>query len=228
MKISYDFHIHSALSPCSDDTMTPCNIAAAASLNGLNAIAVTDHNAIANCKAAAEVCKALGIAFLYGIEVQTSEDIHVVALFDSYQSLEAFFNTLTFPPLKNRAEIFGRQLIYDSDDRIVGEEERMLLASCDEGIYDICARIIDMGGKAIPAHIDREANGILAILGEIPPDLPFSALEFSPYAPKELLDRYSGFERLINSDAHRPQDLMTGENTIEALSAEARDIWLSI
>ena len=35
----YDFHIHSCLSPCADDDMTPGNIAGMATLKGLNILA---------------------------------------------------------------------------------------------------------------------------------------------------------------------------------------------
>lgn len=226
MKISYDFHIHSALSPCSDDSMSPCNIAAVASLKGLDAIAVTDHNAIANVLAAAEVCAALNIVFIYGVEVQTAEDIHVLAYFDTYATLEAFYKTLRFPDIKNRPEIFGRQLIINSDDVIIGEEGRFLLSSCDEGIYEICKRIIAMGGKAVPAHIDREANGIVAILGEVPQDLQVSALEFSPTASEAQKAKYGEYRRLTDSDSHLP-DAICG-NKLEAASRTAADVFAAI
>ena len=51
MRLRYDFHIHSCLSPCGDGDMTPCNIAGMAALCGLEAIALTDRE-IANLKAA--------------------------------------------------------------------------------------------------------------------------------------------------------------------------------
>lgn len=228
MKVSYDFHIHTALSPCSDDGMTPCNIAAAASLKGLNAIAVTDHNAIANSEAVAEVCNLMGIVTLYGVEVQTAEDIHVLALFEEYQKLKEFFATLRFPAIKNRPDIFGRQLIIDSNDEIVGEEERLLTTSCDEGIYTVCKRILDMEGKAIPAHIDREANGILSILGAVPPDLRVSALEFSPYASTQLRAEYAAYRQIVNSDSHCLDTLLGGTNTLEAKDTTPRSVFSAI
>ena len=39
-----DLHMHSCLSPCADDDMTPANICGMAHIKGLDAIAVTDHN----------------------------------------------------------------------------------------------------------------------------------------------------------------------------------------
>ena len=46
MMLYYDFHIHSALSPCGDADMTPNNIVGMASIKGLDAIAVSDHNTV--------------------------------------------------------------------------------------------------------------------------------------------------------------------------------------
>ena len=40
-KYFYDFHIHSCLSPCGDDDMTPNNIAGMAAIKGLSVIALS-------------------------------------------------------------------------------------------------------------------------------------------------------------------------------------------
>ena len=45
----YDLHLHSCLSPCGDEDMTPANIAGMASVAGLQIIALTDHNSTGNC-----------------------------------------------------------------------------------------------------------------------------------------------------------------------------------
>ena len=44
-----DLHIHSCLSPCGDDDMTPGNIAGMAVLNGLQIVALTDHRKKLSC-----------------------------------------------------------------------------------------------------------------------------------------------------------------------------------
>ena len=46
-----DLHIHSCLSPCGEEDMTPCNIAGMGYLNGLRIMALTDHNTAKNCPA---------------------------------------------------------------------------------------------------------------------------------------------------------------------------------
>ena len=214
MVVNYDFHIHSALSPCADNEMSPLNILLMAEAKGLNAVAITDHNSIKNVPAALEIGEALGIAVIPGIEVQTAEDIHVVALFETYSELQHFYNQLQFPPIKNRVDIFGEQLVFNADNEVVDKEEMLLHCSAYSGLYEIVPLILSCGGKAIAAHIDRSANGILSILGAVPEDVPFSALEFSPHAPDLLKDRYRSYHRLINSDAHTLEQISNAGNTL--------------
>lgn len=216
MEINYDFHIHSALSPCADDDMTPLNIAAMASAKGLDAICISDHNAINNVRAAMECGEAFGLTVLPAVEVQTAEDIHVLAIFSQYSDLEKFHSELHFPDIKNMPEIFGNQHIINSDNKVTGIEENYLLSGAYEDIYTICQKILDCGGKAIPAHIDRDANGILASLGEIPPDLPVSRLEFSPYADSSLINKYIRYKSLTDSDAHSLNAISDRGNVLEA------------
>ena len=53
MKLYCDLHLHSCLSPCGDEDMTPNNIVNMAKLKGLSCIALTDHNTARNCRATA-------------------------------------------------------------------------------------------------------------------------------------------------------------------------------
>ena len=61
MRLYYDLHIHSALSPCADDDMTPNNIVGMSKLKGLDVIAVADHNSTRNLEAVSEVAKQMDI-----------------------------------------------------------------------------------------------------------------------------------------------------------------------
>ena len=78
----YDFHIHSCLSPCADNDMTPNNIAGVCALAGLQIAALTDHNSTKNCPAFFKAAKKQGISPIAGMELTTAEDIHVVCLFE--------------------------------------------------------------------------------------------------------------------------------------------------
>ena len=51
MKYYYDLHLHSCLSPCGSEDMTPVNLAAMCALAGLDIVALTDHNTCGNCAA---------------------------------------------------------------------------------------------------------------------------------------------------------------------------------
>lgn len=73
MKCAIDLHIHSALSPCADDDMTPNNIVNMAILKGLDIISITDHNSCDNVVAAIQVAGD-NIVILPGMEVQTREE----------------------------------------------------------------------------------------------------------------------------------------------------------
>ena len=81
MKLYYDFHIHSGLSPCGDNEMTPNNIVNIAKLYDLDVIALTDHNSTLNCKAVMDLGKEIGLTVIPGMELCTSEEVHLVCLF---------------------------------------------------------------------------------------------------------------------------------------------------
>ena len=61
-----------------------------AHLSGLDVVALTDHNSCKNCPAFFEATKKYGITPIAGMELTTSEDIHVVCLFESLSDALAF------------------------------------------------------------------------------------------------------------------------------------------
>ena len=104
MKVRYDLHIHSCLSPCGDRDMTPNNIVNMALLAGLDMIALTDHNSCKNCPAFLRVAEQAGLVALPGMELCTAEECHVVCLFptlDAAMAFDAMVET-TLPPEENR------------------------------------------------------------------------------------------------------------------------------
>jgi len=90
VKISYDLHIHSALSPCGDEDMTPNNIVNMAYLKGLDVISITDHNSVLNIKPIISLANEYDILVIPGIEITTREDIHILGYFkgDGYKNSE--------------------------------------------------------------------------------------------------------------------------------------------
>ena len=175
----YDLHIHSCLSPCADNDMTPNNIAGMAAIKGLNILALTDHNSCKNCPAFFEACKRQGIIPIAGMELSTAEDIHLVCLFAELDDAMRFDAEIEkhLMPIKNRPEIFGEQLILDGEDEVIGEEQTLLISATDLSIDDAVKLARDFGAHVHPAHIDRQSNGIIAILGDIPSEYGFKTFE---------------------------------------------------
>ncbi|MDD2331428.1 MAG: PHP domain-containing protein, partial [Candidatus Cloacimonetes bacterium] len=85
-----DLHIHSVLSPCGGLEMAPQALMKRAKDMKLDWIAITDHNSLANCPAYEIVAHKWGIAFTWGVEIQTSEEINILAYFDDSSSAQQF------------------------------------------------------------------------------------------------------------------------------------------
>lgn len=217
---SYDLHIHSCLSPCADDDMTPANIAGMAVLNGLQLVALTDHNSCGNCGAFLQACKGYGIVGVPGMELTTSEEIHMVCLFPELENALAFEQEVRkhFIGVKNRPAVFGNQLFVDTEDNVLGEEELLLIPATTLSLADGYALARAHGGAAYPAHIDREANGIVAILGTVPDEPAFPAAELRDLSNTGVYtEKYglAGRQLVISSDAHHLWDIQEAGPKIE-------------
>ena len=226
MKLYYDFHIHSALSPCGDNDMTPNNLINMSIIKGLDAVALTDHNACENVRAAAAVAGDK-IIFIPGMEVETSEEVHIVTLFPTADAAEEMQRILvdSSPYIPNRPEIFGNQYIMDENDEICGEIDRMLVTASGLDIYTVVAAAKDLGGIAYPAHIDRESYSVLSNLGFIPPDLDISAVEITEKSRTALEGEYSNrYNTITSSDAHYLWDISERNHYIEVSDASVRGI----
>ena len=222
MRIKYDLHIHSALSPCADDNMTPSNIVGFAKLQGLDAVAIADHNAIANVKVAMDVGDAFDVVVVPAMELQTAEDIHILCLFEKFEDLQSFYNSINFADIQNRAEIFGEQLILDEDDNVLGQEQRMLLVASGVSVEEVVSLAKQHNGIAVAAHIDREENGMVAILGTVTED--FSVVEISATATKQIQCCTTGRKVITNSDAHTLEDIGVADGELEVTERSAKGI----
>ena len=149
----YDLHVHSCLSPCAENEMTPNNICNMALIKELDLIALTDHNSVRQIPAFAEAAKAAGIRALYGCELQTAEEVHVLGLFASPEEalyLQPWIDE-RMPDVPNRKDFFGDQLICGPMDRVTGEEPRLLLVSLAASLEETVGRIHEAGGRAVLA-----------------------------------------------------------------------------
>ncbi len=225
----YDLHIHSCLSPCGDNDMTPNNIVNMAMINGLELIALTDHNSTRNCAAAMAVGREVGVLVVPGMELTTAEDIHVVCLFPSIETAESFDRYVygCLPPIPNREKIFGEQLLCDDEDNVVGKEERLLITATSIGLDTVPELVASYGGVAFLAHIDRKSNGALAILGSLSEDLGFALAEVSKLSrPADYAGRFPFLSFVGDSDAHQLTDIAEGggDNELAADFESAADV----
>jgi 3',5'-nucleoside bisphosphate phosphatase len=174
-----DFHIHSTLSPCGSLEMSPAAIVKRAIEQGLHIIALTDHNMIENGVYAREIGEKEGILVLFGMELQTQEEIHLLLLFGDYERAHTFQEEAyrRLPDVKNRPDYFGDQVVVDGDDTIIRFEERLLLNSVQISLEDAVVRAKELGGLVIPSHIDSPTYSIIGQLGYVPDNIPFDALE---------------------------------------------------
>ncbi len=215
MKLFYDLHIHSALSPCGDNDMTPNNIVNMSLLKGLDVIAISDHNSIKNLYSVLEVAKDTNLLVIPAMEIETAESIHVLSLFPDVASAEIAYNEVykNLPDIKNEKDIFGEQLIMDHLDNVIGKEDKLLVNSTLIDFDDVVKLTRSVGGVAIPAHIDRSSYSVLSNLGAVP-ELGFNYLELSKNANEEMF-KYLNCKFIRNSDAHYLYDIFEAENAIE-------------
>lgn len=223
--LSYDFHIHSCLSPCADDDMTPTNIVMMAALKGLDVIAITDHNSCRNCKATIEIGKKNDIIVLPGMELTTSEEVHVICLFAELEHAMRFDSYVyeRLIKVKNKESIFGNQIVVDEEENELEREEYLLINATTIGFSEVYELVTAYHGVMIPAHIDKNSNSVISNLGFLPPDSSFSCVELSELGNRDsLLDSnpYLYQCRVISdSDAH---SLGQMNEPIHVLSAKSK------
>ena len=214
--------MHSCLSPCGDELMTPNNIAKMSMLKGLDLIAVTDHNTARQLPAIEKVCREIGLQMLPGLELTTREEVHLLAYFETVEAATAFSDAIYphLPSIENRPAYFGAQTVLDENDEPIDEERKLLISALDLSIEALSGMITDFGGLPVPAHINRGSNGLLNVLGFLPPSPRFPALEIS-----KKLTMPAGLDDYIHlhaSDAHRLEDIFEREEflTLPECSAQ--------
>lgn len=231
-----DFHIHTLLSPCAEIEMTPHHIVMRAAQYGVDAVAITDHNASANAAAAVEAAKSYGVKVFPGMEVECREEAHIVVLFDTLEQLAAWQKIVDahMSGLKNNAERFGAQFIVDDDDNFIAEEERMLLGPLKLPAAEVIQKVNAMGGMAIAAHVDRPAYSLLMQLGFLPSDMGLAAAEISSAGIRELKEQklklaLGGLNYVTDSDAHMMDSFINGpKNLITVKSLTVAELKLAL
>ena len=189
--------------------MGPQEIVARARAAGMDGIAVTDHQSAKNAPAVMACAKRVGLKCLAGLEVQTAEEVHTLALFDTAEAALALTEHVyaALPKRKNDPDTFGDQPVVTADEDIVEMEERLLAAGCRLTIPEVARLVHDLGGLYLAAHIDRPAFSVISGLGAVPEGV-FDALELSRTAQvMEWTKHTAGYALTRASDAHHPGDV---------------------
>jgi len=208
-----DLHIHTCLSPCASLDLSPRRIIERAQEEGLDLIAITDHNTAGNVPAVLQRAEKSGLKIIPGMEVQSSEEIHILTLFPDWPSLKSWEETVRqhLPDIPNDPEFFGDQPVVDQEGNILEFEPRLLINSIDLSLNEIRSQVLERGGLFIPAHFDKESMSLVSQLGFIPLDLEPDALEMgrkTPAAlPKDPRDPSAAIPRIVCSDAHQAGDI---------------------
>ncbi|MEW6409928.1 MAG: PHP domain-containing protein [Nitrospirota bacterium] len=208
-----DLHIHSCLSPCADLNMTPSRIVIEATSKELSIIGICDHNSAENLSVTKKVAREKDIHLIAGMEVTSSEEVHILALFDRIENVMAL-QEIVYANLsdgENDEEASGYQVVVNENDEILNFNKRLLIGATSLSVQNIVDVIRSLEGLAIASHIDREVFGIISQLGFIPDNLKLDALEISPRIDKDkalsLFKDYSHIPWVSFSDAHFLRDI---------------------
>lgn len=188
--------------------MTPANIVGMAKVIGLDLIALTDHSSCKNCPAFAAAAEAYDMKILFGMELTTAEEVHVLCYFAALEDAMAFdaFVYEQLPDIPNTPALFGNQLIYDENDALCGREEKLLISATAISFDQVYSLVKNYHGIMVPAHINKPSTSLLGNLGFIPPDSRFSCVEVrNPEDWPALREKYpylKGCRMLNSSDAH--------------------------
>jgi hypothetical protein len=185
--------------------MSPAAIANKAFEKGLDSAAITDHNSALNCRAFETCCRKLNILPLFGIEVTSIEESHILCLFETVEQAEELGSFIyeILPDIPNNPEKFGDQVFVDENENILGEVEKYLVSAAEISLDELCLKVHQLSGLFIPAHIDKPVFSIPSQLGFLP-EMKYDALETTTLpCPIE-----TGNHPLIqNSDAHYLDDI---------------------
>ena len=221
----YDLHIHSALSPCSDNLMTINNIFNMAYIKGLQLIAITDHNSLKQQYYLEKIIEhdilKGKIDYVHGVELQSSEEIHLLAYFKKGSNLNVIQEWIDkhLIKVKNQSDYYGNQYIFNEFDEVIGIEDNLLISSLDLNVYQIVKKVHEFNGVVILAHVMAKRYGIYEVYHGIPDDLNYDGIEVESIKQlnelkqlcKHLKDDYVFF----NSDAHNLESISEPINQID-------------
>jgi predicted metal-dependent phosphoesterase TrpH len=200
---------------------------------GLDIIAVCDHNSAENVEAAVKSGEQHGLTVLPGMEINSREEAHILALFEGPD--EAFLmQEIVYANLKgtNSPEIFGDQVVVNEKDEVEGFNAKMLIGAIELGLYEIVTEIHRLGGLVIASHIDRPSFSIVSQLGFIPRDLELDAVEISRANRDRMGECFvtdtGDLPRVTFSDAHMIDDIGGTYTSFSLVKPSIREIRMAL
>jgi predicted metal-dependent phosphoesterase TrpH len=207
-RLKADLHIHTCLSPCAEVDMTPLRIVKRAVEQGLDMIAISDHNSAENIEVALKVAEQRGLALLPAMEITSSEEVHVLAVFDSAEKSARMQEIVYSNLMEGVGGGWGEQVVVNEHDEVMGFNDKPLFGSTGLSLSALVREIHSVGGLAIASHIDRDAFSVIGQLGFIPDDVEFDAFEvMRPGESGTMLSLYPDVPHISSSDAHSLGDI---------------------
>lgn len=175
-----DLHIHTALSPCASEEMTPPAIVKEAIRKGLGMIAICDHNSSGNACATQKAAEGM-LTVIAGMEITTAEEVHVLGLFPSVEAASEVSDEIhaVLPDVEQRTTPLHDQLLMDEKGAVIGKETKALYGSTTFRLSETADLIRRHHGLVIASHVDKPGFSVLGQLGLFPEDVSFDALEIS-------------------------------------------------
>jgi len=175
---------------------------------GLHFVGICDHNSAENVGAAKKAGEREKIGVIGGMEVTSSEEVHILALFDEDSRLHSL-QEIIYKNLygTNDERVYGDQMVVNEEDEVIRFNKKLLIGATEIPIHAVVDLIHQLGGLAIASHIDREGFGIIGQLGFIPEDLCLDAVEITGPSQKERASAARDFPMVVSSDAHFLEDV---------------------
>ena len=229
-----DLHIHTCLSPCADLDMTPMKIVREALKRNLSIISITDHNSAQNVAAVIAAARDFDLSVIPGIEVTTSEEVHIIGLFGEIKSAlsmqELVYDNLQ--PGENNEDLFGIQVVANEFDEVEEINKRLLMGATLLSLDDVISAIHERGGLAVAAHVDRESFSILSQLGFIPEGLKLDVVEISKRMTlteaRARFSQYRWVPFITASDAHFPEEIGVSPICLKVANPDISELRLAL
>ena len=193
-----DLHIHTGLSPCASEEMTPRAIVDTAIERGLGIIAICDHNTAEAAGLVHETAEGR-LYVIHGMEITTEEEVHVIGLFPDRKTALAVSS-------KVKDSLYGRKRRNtkpgNGREELIGKGMYFLSSATGLSLVECVETIKAHGGLAVAAHVDRPSFSVYSQLGFIPEDAGFNAVEIT--AASSHWKRLSDIDLpvIASSDSH--------------------------